>query len=242
MAGAWAELQSNFFLYAYMHGGAIFTLTLCGLALGIRDDRLREHYHRLIIQRRLLSIKNRQLSRLSITDRLTGLANYFRLHEVLALEFKRARRYGLDLCVILADIDHFKKINDRFGHLFGDFVLYELGQVFAASRRETDYVARTGGEEFCFILTQTNVTDAIHFAERLREAAGKSKFEHGGYRAEVTLSAGVASVHDVPEGVADDSGKVLLKMADEALYDAKRRGRNCVVRYQAQPVEALASA
>ncbi len=234
------ELLGNWFLYAYMNLGAAVCLVLCGFALGLRDDRLFEHNLKLLVQRRLLSIKNRQLSRLSITDRLTGLANYFRLHEVLSLEFKRARRYDLDLCVILVDIDFFKKINDTHGHLFGDYVLHELGQIFAASRRETDYVARTGGEEFSFILTQTNVGDAMKFAERLRQEVEKHPFAYRGIETKVTLSAGVASIHDIPKSMDDPAGKILLEIADDALYDAKRSGRNRVIRFEPKPHIATA--
>ncbi|HLG18884.1 MAG TPA: GGDEF domain-containing protein [Bdellovibrionota bacterium] len=232
-----ADIGGNPLLYAYLQVGATVILVLSGLALGIRDDRIQEHYSHVLSQRRLLGIKNRQLARLSITDRLTGLANYFRLHEVLAAEFRRAHRYSLELCVLLVDIDHFKKINDTHGHLFGDFVLHELGQIFAANRRESDYVARTGGEEFCFVLTQTNVADAIRFAERLRESVARHRFEYKGIRTDVTLSAGVASIKDLASPTAEEGGKALMSLADEALYVAKRHGRNRVERYRPRLAE-----
>jgi diguanylate cyclase (GGDEF)-like protein len=222
----WQEISNHAFQYGYMHVGAVFTLTFCGFALGWRDDRIREHYNKLLSQRRLLSIKNRQLARLSVTDSLTGLANRLRLHDVLALEYKRALRYNSELCVILVDIDHFKRINDTHGHLYGDFVLHELGQIFATSRRETDYVARTGGEEFCFVLTQTNLNDAIRFAERVRENVAQHRFKYNDIEAPVRLSAGVASVHHIENPDPDDRGQKLLGVADEALYEAKRLGRN----------------
>jgi diguanylate cyclase (GGDEF)-like protein len=235
------EIHRNILLYAYMEIGGVLVLALSGLALGIRDDRIQEHYNRVLSQRRLLRMKNRQLARLSITDRLTGLANYFRLHEVLGSEFKRAQRYNLDLCVLLVDIDHFKKINDSHGHLFGDFALHELGQIFAAGRRESDYVARSGGEEFCFVLTQTQIDDAQRFAERLREIVAKHRFEYRGIRTDVTLSAGVASIKDLVSPTPDEGGKALLSLADEALYLAKRHGRNRVEHYRPKLVEAAAS-
>jgi diguanylate cyclase (GGDEF)-like protein len=235
LAAAFQDLSADVHLYAYMQAIAFITLTLSGLALGLRDDRLRKHYTRLLSQRRLLSMKNRQLARLSITDNLTGLANRRRFFEVLPVEYKRAFRYKSELCVFLADVDFFKRINDTHGHFYGDFVLHELGQIFASSRRETDYVARTGGEEFCFLLTETSIQDGLKFSERLREAVASHNFEHDGIRAEVRLSAGLASIRDLDSSDADDKGHRLMALADKALYDAKEHGRNRVVRYKPRP-------
>ncbi len=219
-------------LFVYMELISFVLLTLGGVALGLRDNRLREHYNRLLSQRRLLAIKNRQLARLSSTDNLTGLANRRRFFEIYPVEYKRALRYKSELCVLLVDVDLFKRINDTHGHFFGDFVLHEMGQIFASSRRETDYVARTGGEEFCFLLTETGIQDALRFADRLREAVAHYSFEHNKTRAEVFLSGGVASLKDVNPVDLDDKGHRLLALADEALYEAKELGRNRIVRYQ----------
>jgi diguanylate cyclase len=240
--GIWAEVESNLLLYAFMQAGAALTLVFSGFAVGWRDDRLREHYNRLLSQRRLLSIKSRQMERLSITDSLTGLSNRMRLQELLALEYKRALRYGTDLCVLLADVDHFKRINDTHGHLFGDYVLHELGQIFAGSRRETDHVGRTGGEEFCFVLTQTHPDDALRFADRLREIVAAFRFEYRGIRVAVRLSAGLASIREAGTTEGDDKGLRLLALADEALYEAKRSGRNLVLRWRPKPVSLPALA
>ncbi|MFH1016862.1 MAG: GGDEF domain-containing protein [Pseudomonadota bacterium] len=229
------ELAANAVLFSYMQLIGLVTLTLAGLALGLGDDRLREHYTRLLSQRRLLSIKNRQLALLSITDNLTGLANRRRLFEIYPVEYKRALRYKSDLCVLLVDVDFFKRINDVHGHFYGDFVLHELGQIFASSRRETDYVARTGGEEFCFLLTETGIQDGLRFADRLRENVANYRFEHKGIRADVSLSGGVASIKDVEPTDLDDKGHRLLTLADEALYEAKELGRNRIVRYEHKP-------
>ncbi|MFH1262157.1 MAG: GGDEF domain-containing protein [Pseudomonadota bacterium] len=227
------ELVNNSAIFAFLSILAILVLAAFGYLLGRAEDSLYAHYRRSLSQRRLLGIKNRQLARLSITDRLTGLANRARLMEVLTLEYRRARRYSLDLCVLLIDIDHFKAINDASGHLFGDFILSELGQLFAGNLRDSDYVARTGGEEFGFVLTLTNIDDALRFAERLRDTVAHHRFEHDGARTEVTVSGGVASINDLvrEEELTVDRGLQLLARADEALYEAKRLGRNRIVRW-----------
>jgi len=224
-----------------MHAGAVFVLTMTGFALGFRDDKIRQHYLKVVSQRRLLSMKNRQLSRLSITDPLTGLANRARLLDVLNLELRRALRYNSDLCVLVVDVDFFKRINDTYGHIYGDFVLHELGQIFALNRRETDYVARMGGEEFCFVLTQTQIQDALKFGERLRDNVAQYRFEHKGVVIPVNISAGVVSIRDFDPKELDERGNRLYAAADEALYLSKRLGRNRVIRYEhpsARPLTA----
>lgn len=239
--GGWTsgELQSNLLLYGYMYTGAVLILMFSGFSLGYRDDKIREHYGKVTSQRRLLSIKNRQLARLTVTDQLTGLANRTKLMESLALEFKRAFRYNSDLCVIVVDVDYFKRINDTYGHIYGDFVLNEMGQIFASNRRETDYVSRMGGEEFSFILTETKVEDALRFAERLREAVANYKFEYKGIKVPVKISLGVASIRDIDPQSNDDRGQCLYTAADEALYLAKHLGRNRVVRYDSKTAKSL---
>jgi len=151
------------------------------------------------------------------TDPLTGLLNRRGLDERAAVEIAHARRTDACLAVVSFDLDHFKRINDRFGHDTGDRVLAQLGTVLVSSAREIDVVARIGGEEFVVLLPGATVAGAVEFAERIRRALAEAD-ESDLPRIEV--SAGVAG------SVAPDEIGSLLQQADAALYNAKRGGRN----------------
>lgn len=169
------------------------------------------------------------LERETITDPLTGIYNRRHLDRRIGEEVARAQRYGLPLCVLMLDIDHFKRVNDEHGHQAGDRVLGAIGELTAAAVRESDIAARYGGEEFLVIVPNTPVSNATVLAERLRKRVESHGFvltdEPGGQQEiRVTVSIGVASLGD---GV--DSGEKLVHAADEALYRAKHEGRNRVV-------------
>jgi len=170
-----------------------------------------------------LAILNEKLERMATTDELTGLFNrrqaMSRLDDLWAL----ARRYGQPLSCIMADIDHFKKFNDRHGHAAGDLVLEETASVLKAAARETDVVCRIGGEEFLVLCPNVHASAAAFCAERLRAAVASHSIAHRDGELRVTVSLGVAQRD---EGITcpDD----LLKAADGALYAAKNAGRNCV--------------
>jgi diguanylate cyclase len=151
------------------------------------------------------------------TDPLTGLKNRRGLDDALGAQFALFSRYGLPFSVVMFDIDHFKHINDQFGHLHGDQVLHELGQLFDEYARETDIVARYGGEEFVVVMPQTDLDGACIFAQRLREGVQD--------RLSITISGGVA------EAITGDTQEQLLARADAALYQAKTTGRNCVLKH-----------
>ena len=171
--------------------------------------------------------KKRDLERLSVTDGLTGLYNHRWLQGRLKEEFRRAQRYGDPLALILLDLDHFKQVNDKHGHLVGDQVLRELAEVLQRSVRETDLVARYGGEEFVVLLPRTAVSGALTVAERIRAETGA--FAFAGERAlRCTTSSGIAAI---PSRQVT-SAELLLRFADEALYRAKQDGRDRVVIYQ----------
>ncbi len=175
-----------------------------------------EHNH---AQRALLAA-NDALRRLSTTDSLTGLSNRRALDHALHHEFARARRNRSPLSLIAVDIDHFKRINDRYGHPVGDEVLIQLGQILLESVRETDTAARAGGEEFAILLPDTPLGQAKVLAERLHR-----KFNDTRWPVEtVTASFGVACI-----GPAIDDARALLKAADRALYEAKAAGRNRLI-------------
>jgi diguanylate cyclase (GGDEF)-like protein len=166
----------------------------------------------------------RELQRLANTDPLTGLANRTRFFAAAAAEIKRASRRGWPLAVLMADIDHFKRINDSCGHDRDDLALRACADRCRQSVREEDVVARLGGEEFGFLLPETSWSDAFALAERMRGAIEALSLE--GLDRPMTVSIGLAEV-----GPDEASVGAALSRADHALYLAKRTGRNQVVRY-----------
>ena len=170
----------------------------------------------------ILREKNEELDRLSREDSLTGLSNRRHVDERLALEWERARRFGRDLSVTLADIDHFKTINDRFSHAVGDEVLRAVGRILRESTRQLDVVGRWGGEEFVLVLIETLPEKAVLFCEKLRATVEAFDWPAIHPELSVTISMGVAG----NVGVA--SPDALLAAADARLYTAKREGRNRV--------------
>jgi diguanylate cyclase (GGDEF)-like protein/PAS domain S-box-containing protein/putative nucleotidyltransferase with HDIG domain len=173
------------------------------------------------------------LARHAATDALTGLPNYRTFHDRLRSERDRATRYGRQLSLVLIDIDHFKAINDEHGHSVGDKVLTGLAQRLAALVRGSDLVARVGGEEFGWLLPETDAMSAFAVTERARMAIERAPFDIVGT---VTISAGVCSLED------SDDVDSLLSHADSALYWAKESGRNATFRYTEQARAALAEA
>lgn len=163
---------------------------------------------------------NHQLALMTVTDSLTGLGNRMKLDQVLAEELRRHHRYRCPFCLIMLDIDHFKQVNDRYGHQAGDQVLVALAQLLRANTRSVDVVGRWGGEEFLLICRDTALPGAHDLAEKLRQAIHAHPFP-----IETALSAsfGVACVQD------NDSDHATLLRADQALYRAKAAGRNQVV-------------
>lgn len=172
-----------------------------------------------------LEESNTVLQRLSVLDGLTGLANRRHFDEVMAQEWKRAKREGHQLAVILLDIDSFKKYNDNYGHQGGDDCLRVVASALnKAIRRPGDFIARYGGEEFVVILPSTDVEGAVQIAEdmRLNVEAEKLLHEFSDAAEYVTVSLGVASLVPADEQKAEE----LIEMADQALYRAKESGRN----------------
>jgi two-component system phosphate regulon sensor histidine kinase PhoR len=161
-----------------------------------------------------------ELRQLSERDPLTSLYNRRKLYLLLAGELKRSRRHGHPLSLMLLDIDHFKRINDTFGHDIGDLVLAQAAQLISAMLRLTDILARYGGEEFVIACPETDMDGAAVLAEKLRSAIGDFRFPTAG---EVTISIGISLLKN------GDDVNSLIKRADTALYVAKETGRNRVV-------------
>ncbi|MBI4511718.1 MAG: diguanylate cyclase [Deltaproteobacteria bacterium] len=169
----------------------------------------------------------RQMEMMATTDGLTGLLNHRTFQERLADFLGRSERHGLRLALILTDIDHFKNVNDTYGHPVGDHVLKGVARVLQESVRKIDVVARYGGEEFAIIMEGADPVGAQQLAERIRQDVSKVVFQSDKGTFQVTLSLGVA-------GVPDDAKEKqhLIERADQALYHAKHNGRNRSVTFQ----------
>jgi diguanylate cyclase (GGDEF)-like protein len=167
-----------------------------------------------------LEKSNRFISELARKDPLTGLSNRRHLDEVFAMEVDRSARHELSLSVIMVDVDHFKKINDTYGHAVGDKVLIGVANILELGKRTYDMTARFGGEEFVVLLPDTRGEEAVVVAERLRTKLQEATID--GFTGTVTASFGVASL------IAGEASSGLFAKADAALYRAKEKGRNRV--------------
>jgi two-component system cell cycle response regulator len=173
---------------------------------------------------RRLEVQTELLSKLAAFDDLTGVYNRRSMFHHLEAELSRCRRYGRSLGVLMADIDHFKRVNDEHGHLVGDQALRWVATTLQNELRSMDFLCRYGGEEFCAILPETNRAGVARAGERLRSAIERSLFEQDGVQLSLSVSIGGAS------WASDESVEFpdLLARADGALLEAKRNGRNQV--------------
>lgn len=162
---------------------------------------------------------NRELEVLSVTDRLTGLFNRRKLDQVLEEELTRRRRYETGFALVMMDIDFFKRVNDCHGHAAGDAVLVAMAGILRQRTRESDALARLGGEEFVIVCRHSTLEGCVATAEKIREAIENHDFQEAG---QVTASFGVTPCR------AGDSAEAMLARADSALYRAKASGRNRV--------------
>lgn len=165
-----------------------------------------------------------KLEELAHIDPLTGIANRRRLEDRARDEVERARRFNRPLSLMIMDLDHFKGVNDRHGHPFGDKVLRTLTDVGKANLRQTDLFARVGGEEFVVLMPETTADTAAQIAERLRSQLAATPISDGEHPVTVTVSAGIAA-----HGPAATTMEALMAQADRALYAAKAQGRDRVV-------------
>jgi diguanylate cyclase (GGDEF)-like protein len=156
----------------------------------------------------------------AVTDGLTGVYNYKTLMQTLRTELRRAQRYGNSCAFVMADVDHLKHYNDRFGHLAGSEVLAQVARLLAANCRNTDIVGKYGGDEFAIILPQTSIEGALMVAERMRAAIAQQVFDHV-QRGEITCSFGIAAFPDDGQEAYE-----LVCAADQKLFQAKREGKN----------------
>lgn len=168
---------------------------------------------------------NRKLQGLVDIDDLTGLYNMRSIYDKINNEIERARRYQHGLAVIMMDMDNFKYVNDGHNHLFGSFVLAEVGKIIKHTIRTIDFAARYGGDEFLICLSRTTTEGAIKFAERLKAAICKHEFVQDNDRKFLTASFGVA-ILDSGKAIVD--ARTITRIADSKLYDAKGKGRDRV--------------
>ncbi len=186
------------------------------------QDALRREQE-LIIK---LQADNDLLHKQVVTDPLTRLYNVRYFEKFIADEFKIARRYDHALGLLMLDLDHFKMVNDRYGHPMGDFVLKEISGILTRNVRESDVVARTGGEEFAVILPRADREQANHFAERIRETVAAHTFVSGATRLKLTCSIGQACFGPDADVTSPTH---LIHFADQALLAAKQAGRNRIM-------------
>ncbi len=170
---------------------------------------------------------NAYLKVLATTDPLTHVQNVRSFHDILHHEFRIAKRYTQPISLLTMDVDHFKLVNDSYGHPSGDYVLKELAVILTQSVRESDVVARTGGEEFSIVLPKADRSSAMQFAERIRKEVASRHFNCYGQDINVTISVGSATFPSTTEDI--DYPEMLIYFSDQALLVAKESGRDRVV-------------
>ncbi len=211
-----------------------------GLAAGA-DDYLTKPYHveellarvrvgmRLLDLHRQLEEKNRLLEHFALTDPLTGLPNRRAIESWAVHELPATMRHGFSFWVVLIDLDHFKRVNDAYGHEAGDAVLKAFGKILKSSTRSSDISGRIGGEEFLHVITHADEANLPTIVERTRAKLAAQTFSFGGSDVTVTASFGVAGV---PGGGPAPTFGELVSRADRALYRAKQQGRNRVTEFE----------
>ncbi len=215
--------------YDYVVKDTLFTDSL-NLVINRSLDRYREKRERERLEERLrqqtveLERANRKLKRLSITDDLTGVYNRRFMFKRFEEECAKAERYPLIYSCAIIDLDLFKPVNDKFGHLFGDFVLKKTASIIKRNLRKVDVLGRYGGDEFIVLMPMTDAKDAYVLAERIRKKIGTQVFKRGKNSVRVTASIGIALCPS--ERIRANNRRQLIEAADKALYKAKSGGRN----------------
>jgi diguanylate cyclase (GGDEF)-like protein len=192
------------------------------------DEQLLETNRQLLQQSEELRNINDEFKKLSVTDPLTGLYNRRRFEDLMATEMEMSLRHGDTNSLVIVDIDHFKKVNDRYGHPGGDRVLEQVAKVLQSKLRKTDILCRIGGEEFVALCKRATKDAALEIGEKLRLAVGNLEVPFGQDVIHVTISVGIATVSD---GNIDHTADNLYRQADIAVYRSKERGRNVVTHF-----------
>jgi len=188
--------------------------------LSVSALKLRGRWNAIVIIRDItLRRREKELERLATTDLLTKAYNRVKFDEIFGRETERVRRYNQSLSMIMLDIDHFKEVNDTYGHITGDHVLKSVADIARENMRKIDYLIRWGGEEFMIITPETDFSRAVALAERIRKVIESFSFKNA---KSITVSFGVTQFKK------DDTVDSLIKRADSALYKAKMNGKNRV--------------
>ncbi|RJQ13401.1 MAG: GGDEF domain-containing protein [Nitrospiraceae bacterium] len=208
------------------YSGSEFEFMQQSCAMGPLRDENNEIKYLFIYVQDVTEVASYELKlvEMNMRDGLTGIYNRRFLDTKLKEEFNRHKRYGRSFSIIMFDIDHFKKVNDTYGHQCGDFVLKSVSSRISSVIRNVDFLFRYGGEEFCALLPETGIEAAAMVAERFRTAICQQETNYDGTLIKVTISLGVAALRDDIE-----SPVMLVENADGALYRAKQEGRNRVV-------------
>jgi diguanylate cyclase (GGDEF)-like protein len=228
-----SRLQASYTYIILLTGKSAKESVVEGLAAGA-DDYLTKPFHhdeliarvgvglRIIGLQREIEAKNVLLKELALTDALTGLPNRRAIEDWATRQLSGAARYGFSFWVALADLDHFKSVNDTYGHDAGDTVLKAFSQILKNNSRQSDICGRIGGEEFLLVLTHTSEENAKMVIDRVRGELEATQFNFGGSSLKVTGSFGLAGF----AGTRAPDFNRLVAQADAALYSAKRQGRN----------------
>lgn len=230
----------NFITENAMQIGSVMEMMFLSFALADRLNTLQSHIEgvnkrlektvkertqKLELTLEELGEANKQLAAISITDKLTGLKNRYHFDVTLECQFKMAKKQSCTMSLLLLDIDHFKRINDTWGHVVGDKALQFISQCLQEEvKRESDQICRYGGEEFAVLLPNTTINNATQIADDIRQRIELSLFKHEDQHIPITISLGVASTLEI-ENLCSSQ---LIRAADIALYKAKDNGRNCV--------------
>lgn len=195
----------------------------CQLSTVLHNSKLFTSLKKELAERKkteaMLKKANEELERIASTDQLTNIWNRRHFMNIIRVEIERAKRYNLTMSLLLLDIDHFKYVNDKFGHQVGDIVLVEFARILRTNIRDFDLLARWGGEEFLILASQLCAKDAAQLAERLRKCISENNFQVAG---SITVSIGVVEFNQ------NENLDLWIKKADDALYRAKELGRNRV--------------
>ena len=171
---------------------------------------------------------NKKLKKLVDLDYLTGLYNMRSMYDKIDMQLRRVRPFQSYVSCIMLDMDDFKSVNDQNDHLFGSFVIKEVGKLISQAIREIDFAARYGGDEFLIVLTDIQVDGVGNFCERLRKTIGRYHFKDGDNETNLTVSLGYV----VSGGDSDANARELVRRADHALYEAKKSGKNTTVKFR----------
>ncbi len=177
--------------------------------------------------------RHQQLELTSRTDSLTGLYNRLHMEHCIHEEYEQYQRTGTEFALIIVDVDFFKKINDTYGHDAGDCVLKLVSEDLRKTVRESDRVARWGGDEFLLLLPKTNGENAVGIAEKINKLVGNRKYDYGNETLAVTLTLGVAVI------MSGDTVASIIRKADLVMYQGKRKSRNCVISFDSTDLTEL---